>query len=219
MLIISNSSVYLILLIAFFIFPVYIYYGIIQFKKHFLNKRIALLNKIIKIANLRGDEKILDLGTGSGFLALGFAKHLKNGKSIGIDKFSIKNENLITQIIYMMKINFIGNSLITAKLNAKIENVENKYEFIEADITNPLNFSEEYFDIIVSSQALTCIQNQKRCTVFQELNRVLKKGGKIVLFEAKCYKSWDANVVKKFFENIGFSVDIIPTVEFNNSCI
>lgn len=218
-LIIFNIPTYFILLIGLWIILSYVFFGIIQFKKCFLKNRMNLLKKFIKIANLKGDEKVLDLGTGSGFLAIGFAKPLQNGKSFGLDKYSLKNDNLKTQIISMIKINFFGNTLKNAKVNAKIENVENKCEFIQTDITNPLNFSDEYFNIIVSSQFFYCIPHQKRLVIFQEIDRVLKKDGKIIFFESKSFMGWDINEVKRFFNNVGYNINIIPVKEFKKCCI
>jgi ubiquinone/menaquinone biosynthesis C-methylase UbiE len=192
---------------------------IIFFNRQFLKNRYKLLNEMIKNANLEGDEIILDLGTGAGFLAIGFAKYLKNVKSIGLDKYSIKKDNLKTRIVNTIKINFVGNSLKSAKKNAKIENVEKKCEFIEVDATEPLNFSNNYFNIIVTSQFIYCIQKSKRIKIYKEINRVLKKGGKIIFFESKSFMGWDINEVKTYFENIGYKIKINPVKEFKKSCI
>lgn len=217
--IISQISIFFVLFIAFFVLPSYVIFCIIYFKKRFLRDRITLLKKFVEMANLKGDEIVLDLGTGSGFLAIGFAKNLKNGKSIGLDKFSLKNGNLKTQITSMIKINFFGNTLKDAKVNAKIENVEKKCRFIQADITKPLDFPDKYFNIIVSSQFFYCISPQKRLKVFQEIDRFLKKGGKIIFFESVSFMGWDIDEAKKYFKDIGYKIDILPVNEFKKCCI
>ena len=214
-----NISPYLVFLMSICIIPACIFYGVIHFKKHFIKNRMKLLIKFIKLANLKGNEMVLDLGTGSGFLAIGFAKQLKNGKSFGLDKFSFKNENLKTRIIINIKINFIGIALKNAKTNAKIENVENKCKFIQVDITNPLNFVNEYFNIIVSSQFFYCTPKKKRFAVFQEIDRVLKKGGKIIFFEGKAFINWNIDEVKNFFGSKGYKIELIPSNEFKTCCI
>ena len=117
MLLLFDFSYYYILIISLFVIPVYIFFGVIQSKNNFNKKRNSLLKKCIKIADLKGNEKVLDLGTGSGFLAIGFAKKLKNSKSIGLDKFSFSDENLIKQIINIIKINFLNNKLTHAEKN------------------------------------------------------------------------------------------------------
>jgi len=218
-LIVIGIPIYVVVIICICFVPFYVFFGVIQFKKRFLKNRSKLLGKIIEIADLKGSETVLDLGTGSGFLAIGFAKHLRSGKSFGLDKFSIKSDSLKAQISCMIKINFIGNTLKNAKINARLENVEDKCKFIEADLTKPIDFSDESFDVIVSSQFFYCLTNQKRQEVFKEINRVLKKGGKIIFFESSSFMGWYINEVKKFYENIGYKIDIIPFDEFKNCCI
>jgi len=119
----------------------------------------------------------------------------------------------------MIKINFIWNTLKIARGNAKIENVEKKCIFIQTDITKSLDFKDNYFDIIVASQFFYCIPYQKRMLVFQEINRVLKKGGKIIFFESKSFIKWKIEEVKDFFENIGYKIQLIPIDEFKKCCI
>lgn len=218
-LIITDLNPYLLIFITFFVIIIYVFFGMIHFKKQFLSNRKNLLEKIIKTANLKGDEYVLDLGTGSGFLAIGFAKNLKNGKSFGLDKFSLKNETIKEKIISTIKINFVGNSLKNAKMNAKIENVENKCEFIQADITKPLDFANEYFNLIVSSQLIYCIEKQKRISIFNEINRVLKKEGKIIFFESKSFMGWDINEVKNFFEEKRYTINVTPAKKFKKCVI
>ena len=218
-LIVIGVSVYIVLLTSLCIFSIFVYCGIIQFKKQFLEKRKALLKKFIEIADLKGDETVLDLGTGSGFLAIGFTKHLKNGKSIALDKYSLKSVNLKTQITTTLKTNFIGNTLKNAKENAKIENVQNKCRFLESDVTNPLKFKDKSFDIIVSSQLLYCISKNKRFAVFEEVDRVLKKNGKIIFFESISFYNWNIDEAKNFFENKGYKIELIQTDEFKTCCI
>ena len=216
---IIDNHIFVVALISFFIISIFIYYLVIQFKKQFLEKRDRLLKKFIELADLNGDEKILDIGTGSGFLAIGLSKYLKIGKTIGLDKYSLKSINLKTQIVTSIKTNFIGNTLKNAKENAKIENVSNKCSFIESDITNPLQFNDGYFDIIVSSQLIYCISKIKRPSVFQEIDRVLKKGGKIIFFESKSFLNWNIDEAKNFFENKKYKIEILQSDDFKTCCI
>ena len=214
-----NVNLHLIILITLGIVLIYVFFGVVLFKIHFLNYRMNILKKMIKIADLKGNEKILDIGTGAGFLTIGFAKDLKDGKVTGLDKYSIKYDRFKTQLISYLKINFIGHTLKNAKRNVKIENVEDKCEFIQIDITKPLKFSDSYFDIIISSQFLYCLPPQKRLPVFQEINRILKKDGKIIFFESIDFLGWDINHAKNYFEKIGYQIKIIKTIEFQRTCI
>jgi len=214
-----NFSYYILSIISFVILPIYVFYSVIYFKNKFLKNREELLKKMIELANINGNELVLDLGTGSGFLAIGFAKKLKNGVSFGIDKFNFKNENLKIRIIRLIKINFIYNTLKNAIENAKNENLEDKCKFIKADITKPLNFTDDFFDIIVSCQFFYCIDKNKRKNVYKEINRVLKKGGKIIFFESKFFRDWNINEMKNFFEKNKYKISLIPSKDFKKCYI
>lgn len=87
-----------------------------------------LVNWILKDCKNIQDIKILDIGTGSGCIAISLAKNLPNAEVFAID---ISSE-----------------AIKTAKLNAHINNVAVK--FIEVDILT-LNELPQKFDIIVSN--------------------------------------------------------------------
>ena len=213
----------LMIFISFITLPINFFISLVYFKKCFNKKRQSILNKIIQISNLRGNEIILDLGAGAGFLTIGFAKHLNNGKVYGIDRYTFNNNNMMTKIFDIIKINFFGNTLNNAKKNAKIEKVDYLCKFKIADFTKPLNYPDNFFDIISSCQSLYCLPPQKRQSAFKEINRTLKKGGKIIFFEPKSLSlinyRWDLNYVKEYFENISYNMQILQTPEFKKRYI
>ena len=209
----------IIVLTCVLIIAVFAIFGVKLFKKNFLEYRKQLLKKMIDLADIKGDEIVLDLGTGGGFLAIGFANFLKNGKIYGVDRYNIKYDSLRSKLFDKIKINFIGNTLKNAKKNAEIENQEKKCEFISADLTKPFDFDDNCFDIILSSQFLYCLSPQKRKSVLKEIDRVLKKGGKIIFFESTSFMSWDINEIKQFLENARYNLDIIPFVKFKRCSI
>lgn len=212
-------SFILLFLLFLLIFGFAFYFLIIYFRKRFIENRKKLLTKIIELADIKGDEKVLDIGTGSGFLAIGISKYIKDGEIIGLDKYSLKSNDLKTQISTIIKTNFIGNKLDYAKKNLIIENAKDKCSFVEADITNPLEFKDKCFDIIVSCQLLYCLDKQKRKNVYAELDRVLKNNGKIIFFESKSFLNWDINEVEDFFENKGYKIRILQSDVFKTCCI
>ena len=87
-----------------------------------------LVEKAIEIAETTQKNKILDMCTGSGCIAISLAKNINNAQIIAVD---ISN-----------------NALNVANKNAINNNVENKIKFINSDMFNNI---EEKFDIIVSN--------------------------------------------------------------------
>lgn len=79
--------------------------------------------------NLNENCKILDIGTGSGCIALALKKKLKNAKISGID--------------------ISESALEVARENAKRNNLE--VDFFQTDILIPKNKNWEVFDVIVSN--------------------------------------------------------------------
>lgn len=207
-LIFFHASGYFILLISFIILPAYVFFGMIMFKRRFYDYRMDIQKKMIDSLDIKGNESILDLGSGAGALVIGFAKLLQDGKAYGLDKYSLSENKIRTKIIKFVRINYIGHTLKNAKRNAKIEDVDKKCEFISGDFTRRLNFQDDYFDIISSFQSLHITPTQKQIQVFQEIDRVLKKGGKIVFFEPSHFLGWDVTDVKNYFANLGYIINI-----------
>jgi arsenite methyltransferase len=124
--------------------------------------RDRMLN-ILKTSPWRGDEQILDVGTGRGLLAIGAAKRLTTGKSIGID---IWREQDLS-----------GNTVEAAMRNAEIEGVADKVEFRNAD-AREMFFPDGSFDCVLSNLCLHNIPSEEgRAAACREIARVLKPGG------------------------------------------
>jgi len=118
---------------------------------------------------LRGDEKVLDVGCGSGLLLNEAAQQLSTGKAIGIDIWAPHSGG--------------GNYALLMK-NAKAEGVTDKIEFKQADVRK-LPFGDSSFDIIVSSGALHHIgrDHSDHELAINEMLRVLKPGGQLALMD------------------------------------
>ena len=207
-LIFFHISWYFILLISFIILPIYAFFGIILFKRRFYEYRMNIQKKMLSILGINGNEVVLDLGSGAGALVIAFAKFLQDGKAYGLDKYFHNENKIITKIIKFVRINYIGHTLENAERNARVEGVDKKCEFVTGDFTRRLNFQDGYFDIISSFQSLHIVPTQKQIQVFQEIDRILKKGGKIILFEPSHYLGWDVNDAKNYFTNLGYVINI-----------
>ncbi|WP_343190486.1 HemK/PrmC family methyltransferase [Buchnera aphidicola (Mollitrichosiphum nigrofasciatum)] len=118
------------------------------------------------------NSSILDLGTGSGLIALSIAKFYKNNKILGLDK------------------NF--KSIMIAKKNAIIHDLSNVY-FILSDWFNSIK--NMHFDIIVSNPPYISYEENfllKKNIFFEPLNALFseKKGLrdiKYIIQESKKY--------------------------------
>lgn len=130
--------------------------------------RRAARQRMMQTVAWRGDEMVLDVGCGNGYLLLEAAKHLTTGKAIGID---------------VWKDNSGHQSAEAAWRNAQIEGVINRIDLQNVDAC-ALPFEGETFDVIVSSLALHHMGGDSaRKKVLQEMIRVLKPGGIILLYD------------------------------------
>lgn len=118
---------------------------------------------------LRGDEKVLDVGCGSGLLLNGATMRLRSGKATGIDIWAPHSG---------------GGNLALLWKNAKAEGVADRIEFKEAD-ARKLPFEDEAFDVVMSSGALHHISHNfdDHERAVREIVRVLRPGGKIVIWD------------------------------------
>jgi len=124
-------------------------------------------DRMLAKLNWKGDESVLDVGTGRGLLMIGAAKKLSTGKAVGIDIWSAKDLS--------------GNTMERTLQNAEIEGVRDRIEVQSGDAT-AMNFPDGSFDVVLSN---LCIHNiptrggrDKAC---REIVRVLKPGGRAVI--------------------------------------
>ena len=153
-------------------------------------------DRMLNIYNWKGDEQVLDIGTGKGLLMIGAAKRLTTGKATGID---IWNEQDLS-----------GNKIENALKNAAIEGVENKIE-VKNENVMLMSFADNSFDVIVSNLCLHNIYNKDdRETACKEIARVLKKGGTTIISDFRHVKNY-----KNSFEQLsGFQTTSYGTSYF-----
>jgi arsenite methyltransferase len=163
-------------------------------------------DRMIGKAALKGNEQVLDVGTGRGLLLIAAAKKLskdKGGHAVGIDiwKASDLSENLRER----------------TQQNLEIEGVVDRCELIDAPAEKML-FSEGSFDVIVSNMCLHNIPKaDERRAACLEIVRVLKPGGIAVISDYKNTKTYarifkDAGLAvsrKFYFADTFFPVSIV----------
>jgi len=121
------------------------------------NGKEAAAEKLAQLLQVAGaDAKVLDVGTGQGFLALKLAEHGLH--VLGIDSASF---------------DYSKESVEQAREEARRQ--KRDVEFRQVDIRQ-LAQSGERFDYVVSSQAVHCMDDQREC--LRAIHTLLKPGGK-----------------------------------------
>lgn len=162
------GAMFLHLLLLLLVFPsLYFIFSALKWKKgSILEERLKIRDELIKFVQPKDGDKVLDVGTGGGLLAIGFAKALKGGEAVGIDIWTGLGG---------------GTTLKIAKRNAEIEGVADKVKFEEGDARN-IPYPDNYFDIVVASFAIHIVHKERE-KAFQEMVRVLRSGGKFAIIE------------------------------------
>jgi ubiquinone/menaquinone biosynthesis C-methylase UbiE len=111
------------------------------------------------------DGKVLDVGTGTGWLAIGFAKEIPGVEVIGLD--------------------LSGVALELARENARESGVSSRVSFEIGDAEDML-FENDMFDLAISSNTLHLVKNPVR--MLDEIQRVLKPRGVFLVSDLR--RSW-----------------------------
>lgn len=120
-------------------------------------------DRMVKMINWKGNESVLDVGTGRGLLLIGAAKHLTTGKAVGINVWSSKDLS--------------GNAMEGTLRNAELDGVREKVDVQNGDAT-AMQFPDATFDVILSNACIHNIPGRKaRDQACREIVRVLKPGG------------------------------------------
>lgn len=123
--------------------------------------------ELFRQLNLRGDERILDLGCGRGAVLLLAAQQLTTGRAVGVDLWRKGDQS--------------GNAAEATRGNAIAEGVADRVEIHSADMT-ALPFANDSFDFVVSNVAVHNVKSQPgRAKVIQEAVRVLRPGGRVLI--------------------------------------
>jgi SAM-dependent methyltransferase len=150
--------------------------------------KIKQRNRILDQLHLQGHDLVLDVGCGRGLFLIGVAKRLTTGKAVGIDIWTTDLSDNTKEALLM---------------NARIENVSDKIEVYDADARR-MPFADNAFDIVVSSMVIHNIPNKsEREKALQEMLRVIKSNGRIVIQDFQCIDEYVA-----FFKAHNCTVDL-----------
>jgi len=143
--------------------------GCVMLANGLVGKR-RVRDRIMAMINLRGDEQILDIGTGRGLLLIGAARRLRApGRATGIDIFRSSDLS--------------DNDLDRLANHVAMAGVEERVALFERDARS-LGFGAASFEIVLS---LNCIHNieakEERRQALAEAARVLKPGGRLIIGE------------------------------------
>lgn len=136
-----------------------------------LRGKFVLWAGLLEPLNLRGDERILDLGCGRGAVLLMAAEHLTTGRAVGVDLWRTIDQS--------------GNSVEATQRNAVAEGVADRVELRTGDMT-ALPLEDDSFDLVLSSLAIHNISGRAgREKAISEAVRVLRPGGRLMIVDVR----------------------------------
>ena len=122
---------------------------------------IELKKEFVKYAGAKAGDRILDAGGGTGNIAV---ELFKNDADVLLLDFSEEALKICKEKEYGI-------------------------ETIYADLSQSLNFEDNYFDGIVSNNVIYTLAKDKRNSVFKEFYRILKPKGRIIISNIKYHFS------------------------------
>jgi ubiquinone/menaquinone biosynthesis C-methylase UbiE len=163
--------------------PVLFLLAIFGFALHTtLRGKFVIWAELLDKLNLRGDERILDLGCGRGAVLLLAAQRLTTGRAVGIDLWRSADQS--------------GNSAEATRRNAIAEGVADRIELQTGDMT-ALPFEDNSFDVVVSSLAIHNIRGRAgREKAVDEAVRVLRPGGRLLIADIRGTRNHQAQLAK-----------------------
>jgi len=138
-----------------------------------------------------GKGKVLDIGTGSGRVAIEIAKRFPESQVIGVDTWT-----------KMWSV--FGQTKVGAEKNATVAKVDEHCAFQYGNALN-LPFKDGEFQLVVSNFTFHEIHTPDRMILFREIARVLSVGGTFIIldiFAGSFLKSYKVTTVKEFLDEI-----------------
>ncbi|HZY62732.1 MAG TPA: class I SAM-dependent methyltransferase [Edaphobacter sp.] len=136
-----------------------------------LNGKFRHRDRMLALHSWRGDEQVLDVGTGRGLLLVGAARRLTTGHATGLDIWS--------------KDDLSKNSELATQHNLELEGVADRCTLV-SEAAQQMPFPADSFDVILSNLCLHNIYNRDaRNRALAEIVRVLRPGGIAILSDYK----------------------------------
>jgi SAM-dependent methyltransferase len=147
--------------------------------------------RMVRLANLKGSEQVLDVGTGRGLLLIAAARKLTTGHAVGIDIWNAEdlsgNHRSNTERNIALESAAIGSS----GGNGPVSNsLQDRCE-LRNDPAQRMTFPDASFDVVLSNMCLHNIEPEsERNRACHEIARVLKPGGVALLSDFRNTRSY-----------------------------
>ncbi len=128
--------------------------------------KFAVRDRMLALVPWRGNERVLDVGTGRGLLMIGAAKRLDDGAAVGLDVWR--------------SFDLTGNSRENALGNAALEQVYTRVKVIDGD-ARAMPLPDATFDVVLSLCCLHAVPKAERAEACREIARLLKPGARAII--------------------------------------
>lgn len=136
-----------------------------------LRGKFRAWGEVLDGLQLRGDERVLDLGCGRGAVLIDAARRLPAGRAVGVDIWSRQDQS--------------GNAADATRVNVQAAGVAERIGLLTADMT-ALPFAPDSFDLVTASLAIHNIHRRGgRERAIDEAVRVLRPGGRLVVADMR----------------------------------
>jgi SAM-dependent methyltransferase len=148
--------------------------------------------RMLALHQWKGDEQVLDVGTGLGLLLIGAAKKLTTGKAVGLDIWNARDLS--------------NNRAEHAKYNIDKEEVHGKATLVNESIVST-TLKDNSFDVVLSNLCIHNIENKaERAKACKEIYRVLKSGGEAIISDFKHTSEY-----RQEFDLLGMTTEKVGT--------